>query len=32
LFVNIIAQAQENGYCVNVIDPHGDMAYDLVDG
>jgi DNA helicase HerA-like ATPase len=31
LLVNIIAQAQEKGYCVHVIDPHGDMAYDLVE-
>ncbi|MGQ9469549.1 MAG: helicase HerA domain-containing protein [Nitrososphaerales archaeon] len=31
LLVNMIAQAQEKGYCVHVIDPHGDMAYDLVE-
>jgi DNA helicase HerA-like ATPase/DNA-binding MarR family transcriptional regulator len=31
LLVNIIAQAQEKGYCVHIIDPHGDMAYDLVE-
>jgi DNA helicase HerA-like ATPase len=31
LLVNTIAQAQEKGYCVHVIDPHGDMAYDLVE-
>ncbi|MGQ9469762.1 MAG: type IV secretory system conjugative DNA transfer family protein, partial [Nitrososphaerales archaeon] len=31
LLVNVIAQAQEKGYCVHVIDPHGDMAYDLVE-
>ena len=29
LLVNMIAQ--EKGYCVHVIDPHGDMAYDLVE-
>jgi len=31
LLVNIIAQAQEKRYCVHVIDPHEDMAYDLVE-
>ncbi|MGQ9469666.1 MAG: type IV secretion system DNA-binding domain-containing protein, partial [Nitrososphaerales archaeon] len=31
LLVNMIAQAQEKGYCVHVIDPHGDVAYDLVE-
>ena len=31
LLVNMIAQAQQKGYCVHVIDPHGDMAYDLVE-
>ena len=31
LLINLIAQAQEKGYCVHVIDPHGDMAYDLVE-
>ena len=31
LLVNMVAQAQEKGYCVHVIDPHGDMAYDLVE-
>ena len=31
LLINMIAQAQKKGYCVHVIDPHGDMAYDLVE-
>lgn len=31
LLINMISQAQERGYCIHVIDPHGDMAYDLVE-
>jgi len=31
LLINMISHAQEKGYCVHVIDPHGDMAYDLVE-
>lgn len=29
MLINMIAQ--EKGYCVHVIDPHGDMAYDLAE-
>jgi len=31
LQINMAAQALEKGYCVHVIDTHGDMAYDLVE-
>jgi DNA-binding MarR family transcriptional regulator len=31
LLINIIAQAQQKGVCVHVIDPHGDMADELVE-
>lgn len=31
LLINLIAKAQEKGYCVHVIDPHGEMAYDLIE-
>lgn len=31
LLINLISQVQRKGYCVHVIDPHGDMAYDLIE-
>jgi len=31
LLINMISQAQEKGYCIHLIDPHGDMAYDLIE-
>jgi len=31
LLINMIAQAQKRGVCVHLIDPHGDMAYELVE-